>query len=257
MTEGASIRQWMRTCAILAAALAGYIGTALIGTMVTGDAVAGAAISNIAALAIAIGYRWWVNRSPLAGPPQPRALRPSFWITVISALVVCWLLGQAAALWVYATIGSPQFDAITEAKVETSTGLLLLTTIVLAPIGEESLLRGVAYPALRRHWPPLASAFVTAMVFALLHANVVQLVLTVPLGLLLAFVYEATQRIWPAILLHAAFNVASVSVAPDLVSDLADPVMIASFALALAILMFAMTPGRYPAQAENDTESVS
>ena len=123
--------------------------------------------------------------------------------------------------------------------------LLLLTAVILAPLGEESLLRGIAFPALRRHWPPLASAFVTAAVFSVLHGNLVQIVLTVPLGILLAFVYEGAQRLWPVVTAHVLFNLAGFLVPKQLVAVLANPAMVLVLAAAALLLLFALTPGRY------------
>lgn len=117
-------------------------------------------------------------------------------------------------------------------------------------------MRGIAYPVLRRHWSPLASAFVTAMVFAILHGNLVQIVLTVPLGILLAFVYEAAQRLWPVVLIHVVFNFAASFVPTKLVEGIANPATIISLFVAVGLLLFALTPGRYSVEREEEPAQV-
>lgn len=250
----ANSRTWGRTLAVLGAAFAGYVGLALGVTALSGDAILGAAVSNVAAFAMAILYRWRTTGSPLAGAPQPRAKSASFWVTASVALVVCWIAGQTAATWAYQAWGSAGFDAVNETKTDSPVMLVLVTGLFLAPLGEESLMRGIAYPALRRHWTPLASAFVTAMVFALLHGNVVQIALTVPLGILLAFVYEASQRLWPAMLMHFAFNLTAAVIPVRVIESIAHPAMIGVLAAAVVLLLFALAPGCY-AQRERKAAS--
>jgi membrane protease YdiL (CAAX protease family) len=243
---------WGKTIVIVGGALAAYVAVALLVTILTGDAIAGAAASDLIALVLALGYRRRSTGTMRAPAPQPRARTGSFWVAAASALIVCWVAGQAAAIWIYDTFGSEGFDAVNTARDQSPAWLLLVTALILAPIGEESLIRGIAYPALRRHWPPLASAFVTASVFAILHGNLVQIVLTVPLGILLAFVYEATQRLWQVVLMHVLFNVASTVVPAELVQVVAHPAFIACLLLAAALLLYALTPGRYAAEQRED-----
>jgi len=238
-------RAWVRTVATLGVALAAYVATALVVTVLTGDAIAGAAASNVVVFALAIVYRWRSTGTPLAPAPQPRALTVSFWLTASAGLVLCWVAGQATAEWVYETWGSRGFDAVNSTKMDSPAWLVVLTILLLAPIGEEALMRGIAYPALRRHWPPVAAAFVTAMVFSLLHGNLVQIALTVPLGMLLAFVYEASQRLWPVILMHVVFNMAASFVPQELIKPIAQLPAILGLLVAVALALFALTPGRY------------
>jgi membrane protease YdiL (CAAX protease family) len=238
-------RAWVTTIAILGVALGIYLTTALLVTALTGDAIAGAAASNAVVFALALIYRWRSTGTPLAQAPRPRALTASFWVTAAVGLIGCWLAGQTAAAWIYSTWGSSGFDAVNSTKLDSPVWLVVVTILILAPVGEEALMRGIAYPALRKHWPPAASAFVTAMVFALLHGNVVQIALTVPLGLLLAFVYEASQRLWLVILMHVIFNMAASFVPAELIEGIAQLPMVLGLVVAVALLLWALTPGRY------------
>lgn len=238
-------RAWGKTIAIIAGALALYVGVALSVAALSGDAILGAAVSNLTAAVLAIAHRWRATGTPLAGPPRARARTSAFWVTAAAALIVCWTAGQAAAAWVYSAVGSAGFDAVSATQHKSSVPLLLLTAVILAPLGEESLLRGIAYPALRKHWPPLASAFVTAAVFSILHGNLVQIVLTVPLGVLLAFVYEGSQRLWPVVTMHVLFNLVGFIIPKSLVADIANLPMVLVLAAAAVLLLFALTPGRY------------
>lgn len=231
---------WMRTVLVLGGSLAAYVASALLTGLVTGSPIIGAAVSNCVALAVALSYRL-TSTATLRPAPLPDVARTwLFWCTVVIAASACWLSGQSAAVLVYQSWGSAGFDAAASARAAGPAWLVLATMVLLAPIGEEALLRGVAYPALRRHWPPLAAAFVTAAVFALLHGNLVQIVLTVPLGILLAYVYEACQRLWPVIAIHALFNALALVIPTDIAASLATAGGVTGLTIALGLTLVVM-----------------
>lgn len=101
--------------------------------------------------------------------------------------------------------------------------LLLLSTVVLAPILEEFLWRGllqtVALQALghtRRWWVILPAA----AAFGLIHAAAVPvtaLPALVLLGVIFGYLYERTGSLWPGIMVHAGFN--AINVATVLAAD--------------------------------------
>ncbi len=241
----AAIRPWMGTVGTIAGALAAYVVSALVVAALTGSAMVGAVVSNLVALVVMVAVRWRRTGTPLAPAPRPGALRPSFWAVALMGLAACWLFGQTAAMLVLNTWGDPAFEAVSQVKVESPVWLLLLVSIVLAPLGEEALVRGTVYPELRRRWGVIASAFVTASVFALLHGNMVQLVLTLPLGMLLALVYEASQRLWPVVLLHAVFNIVSMFTPSSAVESIAQAPMVACALAAALVLLFALRPSAW------------
>jgi membrane protease YdiL (CAAX protease family) len=85
---------------------------------------------------------------------------------------------------------------------------LFIGAIVIAPVVEELIFRGVFLSALRGptqgHWLGILGS---SIVFALLHIAQPQAVLPLfTLGLVLGFVRVWTGRLWPCILLHTLFN---------------------------------------------------
>jgi membrane protease YdiL (CAAX protease family) len=218
-------RRRLRTCGVLAGALALYVVLALAGALLSGSAVVGAAVSN--AGIFAAGLFWMRTRSRRNGSAAPAgALRAPgadrrFWALTAASLAACWLVGQSASVWLYSLVGSAEFDRHAATAADAPAPLMLLVVLVLAPMGEEMLMRGLAYARLRRHMPPLAAALATSAAFSLLHLNLVQIVATLPLGLLLAAVYEQTGRLAPVVGLHAVFNLLSVLVPVAAVTSLA------------------------------------
>jgi membrane protease YdiL (CAAX protease family) len=111
----------------------------------------------------------------------------------------------------------PEFEALLRdlLRIDGRVDLLLTTAVavVLAPILEEALFRGVILQGLARRRGPRAAALWTAAFFALFHFyNPWQILPTFFLGLLLAWLVMTTGSLWPAIVLHAAFNGLSLAV---------------------------------------------
>jgi membrane protease YdiL (CAAX protease family) len=81
-----------------------------------------------------------------------------------------------------------------------------IATIILAPIAEETLFRGVLYPVIKQHGFPRAALWGTSLVFALIHRNVATFVPLLLLALLLVWLYEKTDNLLAPIAAHATFN---------------------------------------------------
>jgi membrane protease YdiL (CAAX protease family) len=84
--------------------------------------------------------------------------------------------------------------------------LVIITGTVLTPLVEELLFRGVLYQALRRTLPVSTATLISAIIFALMHLNVVMFVPLLVMGVILALVYEWSGSIVPTMLLHACNN---------------------------------------------------
>lgn len=81
-----------------------------------------------------------------------------------------------------------------------------LFAIVLAPVVEELLFRGVLYPAIKQNGYPRAAWLGTSFIFALTHANTMTFLSLFVLSLLLIWLYERTANLLAPILTHSLFN---------------------------------------------------
>ena len=84
--------------------------------------------------------------------------------------------------------------------------LLLLTTVVFAPLFEELIFRGTLLPVLAQSLGRGWGVIVSALVFALAHLSVGEFPPLVVLGLGLAFVRLSTGRLFPCVLMHSLWN---------------------------------------------------
>ncbi|MGI6264667.1 MAG: CPBP family intramembrane glutamic endopeptidase [Acutalibacteraceae bacterium] len=86
-----------------------------------------------------------------------------------------------------------------------SLALNLLSTALLPGILEEMVFRGYLLTALRRYGDRYA-ILVTSLLFALLHANVLQIPFAFIVGLICGYLVVVTGNIWTAVALHAFNN---------------------------------------------------
>lgn len=105
---------------------------------------------------------------------------------------------------------SEEYQSASDALYGSTIWLELLGSGLITPVLEELLHRGVVYGRLRRNvglWP---AVLVSALIFAVLHFNIVQFVYTFLLGIVLALFVEKSGRLYPAVIAHMAANILAV-----------------------------------------------
>lgn len=99
--------------------------------------------------------------------------------------------------------------------------LTLLFILVIAPVTEEILYRGLLQGALNRVFPVAISVLLTSLIFALAHPRPRDMMLALAIGLLAGVLREVSGTMWMPILAHVAMNTASWLVPAAAVSHLA------------------------------------
>ncbi|MGD0813851.1 MAG: type II CAAX endopeptidase family protein [Verrucomicrobiota bacterium] len=79
-------------------------------------------------------------------------------------------------------------------------------TILLAPIAEEALFRGILYPTIKEAGHPRWALWATSVIFGLMHFNMASLASLVFLAVVLTFLYESTDSLLTPIAAHGMFN---------------------------------------------------
>ena len=84
--------------------------------------------------------------------------------------------------------------------------LEIATTVILVPIGEELLFRGIIQDEMRRAFPPAFAVVATSLVFAIFHGNFIQGSYVFFVGLALSLAYHLTNNFYIPIGMHIVFN---------------------------------------------------
>jgi hypothetical protein len=83
-------------------------------------------------------------------------------------------------------------------------GLLLIG--VLVPIAEEAYFRGLLYQTMRNRWRMSVSLIASSAIFGIVHGDIAIAGMAFILGLILGWVFERSQSLWTAIIIHAINN---------------------------------------------------
>lgn len=84
--------------------------------------------------------------------------------------------------------------------------LLIVTTVIAGPLAEEWIFRGMTYRRIRAVlgiWPAI---LLSALLFGVFHANMIQFLYAFPLGILFAWYYEKSGTLLVPILAHMLLN---------------------------------------------------
>lgn len=81
-----------------------------------------------------------------------------------------------------------------------------VSVVIMAPVVEEIVFRGLIYTRLKKGMPALVAAFLCAIVFGAMHGTIIWFMYAFVLGMLLVWCMEKYQSLTASILFHMAFN---------------------------------------------------
>lgn len=82
----------------------------------------------------------------------------------------------------------------------------IVTVVVMAPLFEEVIFRGVLLESTRARYGVMAAWLVSSAIFGIVHVHPTVAVNAFVMGLVLAFIYLRTDSLWATIILHAVNN---------------------------------------------------
>ena len=154
-----------------------------------------------------------------AGPP--RAVGAVVWgafktfciATVFVIPVMLRSMLALQALEVPVTLYGP-IEEVVKGEIPALPWVILGLSVVAAPIAEESIFRGMLYPAIRRAFGPrhgvLIAAVVTSALFAVIHWHAASFLPLFTLAMVFALVFERTNSLGMVIGAHALWNASTM-----------------------------------------------
>lgn len=147
---------------------------------------------------------FWRRRNSTAPMIKKQRIQTVECVMVPVITIVMTLGSTVLALWVKQSLNQP--SPMQKLSETTPAIAIVIMSLIIAPIGEEALMRGFIYTVLRRKLSVTSTIVITALLFAMLHGNLVQIVLTIPLGIALGYLYERTHNLLACISMHMLFN---------------------------------------------------
>ena len=149
-----------------------------------------------------------------------------------------------------------QYSALMEQLIGGNVWLSLFVTVILAPLAEELLFRGVTMKKAQKLMPFLAANALQALLFGIYHLNWIQGTYAFVLGMILGFTAEYFHSIWAAILLHAFVN-GSAEVLSRIPEEFTETYVGVAVLAAIGIALLFVAAKLYPkAKKEPVTENV-
>ena len=131
----------------------------------------------------------------------------------IIVLPICWWLQSAMAQGLsqlgFDVAEQSAIRLLRDADAVWKQVVLGVFAVVIAPVAEELFFRGIAYPMLKQRVHPQFALWSTAVLFALIHGNVVIVVPLIVLAVALTLLYEWTDNLLACIVVHSLFNAAN------------------------------------------------
>lgn len=130
----------------------------------------------------------------------------------VMAVVMCGLVNNYLFMILMSKTGkiSSDYWRVTEAFYNQELMMEILALCVIGPLAEELVYRGFVYQRLRSQTSEITAEVLSALLFGVLHFNIVQGVYAFVLGLLLAHIVYKTGSLLAAAAAHMAANLVSV-----------------------------------------------
>lgn len=172
------------------------------------------------------------------GKPKDKKAATYLVMMFLPAMVVGALAINFISAFFQSAIGIEFTAPVNEMKMEGLGGSIVgIVSVAIVPAFiEELAIRGALMQPLRKFGDKFA-IITSAMVFAIMHGNLVQIPYTILGGLLLGYLAVVTESLWPSIILHFFNNLYSVIImcVSDNISDRASTI-----AALIMIVLFAI-----------------
>ncbi len=153
-------------------------------------------------------YREWNDRElavKAGGWPDPGGIV----LSVLTFIPAC-CCGNAFVNVINLSGYSEGYGKVAETLYSGSLFLELTAYVLLSPLAEEILYRGIVFCRVRRVLGVVPGVITSALLFSIFHANLVQAAYSLFMGVLLGIFMEYYQNIYIVIIGHGAANLLSV-----------------------------------------------
>lgn len=144
--------------------------------------------------------------------------KPKQQLNIISYVYVAFLIigfrvifDNSLILWI-SNISMPSFINESLEELSVSPIILILSLVVIAPIYEEIIFRGILLKGMANKINPNIALVISALFFAIVHLNIPQGINAFLLGLITGFIYLKTESIYLSIFAHFMNNFLAITV---------------------------------------------
>lgn len=103
-----------------------------------------------------------------------------------------------------------QYGEMSSVITDSAVWLQVLTSIIVAPIVEEVVFRGLIHTSLKGGMPMFAAMLLSAWVFGMVHGAIIWIIYAGVFGFVLVWIYEKYKSLLAPICLHFGFNLCGI-----------------------------------------------
>ena len=140
-------------------------------------------------------------------------LRPFAMIVIASCGLYYLAILIAAMIAIISPATMENYNEMMETALGGSQMLALVAAVILAPVNEECIMRGLILKNLQRFFSTPVVVIVQAVLFGIFHANWVQGIYVIPIGAALGYVAVRSRSVIPCIFMHLFYNSLSIAAA--------------------------------------------
>ena len=136
-------------------------------------------------------------------------LKPFAMIIIASCGLYYLAILIAAMIAIISPATMENYNEMMETALGGSQMLALVAAVILAPVNEECIMRGLILKNLQRFFTTPVVVIIQAVLFGIFHANWVQGLYVLPVGAALGYVADKTRSVMPSIFMHLFSNMLS------------------------------------------------
>lgn len=156
-----------------------------------------------------LAFALWRYRYEFSFLAMPKITKTEKY-TLIALFIGVWLFGQITGAWALSLGPATDYSAYKEAMGTSDIAQGLLLTLIVAPVAEEFLFRGLIYSMWKKVMSPRLAFIGQALLFAFIHGTQAHLLPIFMLGVFSCYAFERTGNIWASVGIHIAYNVFSI-----------------------------------------------
>lgn len=217
------------------------------------EAMSGDVIMIITAIATAVtlllGVIWYRWHKPQKDFSLKQVVNPKLLAAMVCMGLSLQIVVSMCLNMVYPLLPqdlTEQYSVLMEALIGGNIWLSMLVTVILAPLAEEFLFRGVTLKMAQGIMPFMVANILQAVLFGVYHMNLIQGMYAFVLGLILGFTVEYFHSIWAGVLLHAFVNGSAelLNIVPEsIMESMAGVIGIAVIGVVLLFVAAKLYPG--------------
>jgi membrane protease YdiL (CAAX protease family) len=155
----------------------------------------------------------WGEVFGLRLPGRLRTLGLAAGVTLL-ALPCAWFMGWASGEVIRWFQVEPELQpavlALRKTTLPHQQYIMGAIAVLVAPLAEEILFRGILYPLLKGRFGPIPACVLASLAFSAIHFNLMSFVPLFFLAVLFTWLYEQTANLLAPVLAHSLFNSANV-----------------------------------------------